>query len=157
MLIDSFTRKYAFLSNFAKCPHPIVIGSKQSLTAEALFQANKTLNAELQDKILASSAATAKKLGGKVELRPEWDEIRLRVMEIVIAAKFPDSMAAPLWSLSQKLMMTGSAILVEGNDWGDIFWGAVRPPDAQNGPWMGQNNLGLLLMRRREHLMRELA
>lgn len=153
MLIDSFKGQYAFLSNFYVCPFPIVVGSKQAKTVEALFQANKTLDPITQDKILSLSTGTAaKKLGQKVELRPDWDEKKVGIMEYLISLKFPLSASLPNGSLTQKLVATGDAHLVEGNDWGDQFWGCVRPPDVQNGPWMGQNWLGVILMDRRARL-----
>lgn len=40
--------------------------------------------------------------------------------------------------LSEMLEATGDAELIEGNHWGDTFWGVC------NG--VGQNNLGKLLM-----------
>ncbi len=154
MLIDSFKGKYAFLSNFYACPHPIVVGGKQAITTEALYQANKTLDSAMQDKILATkTGSAAKKLGAKVELREGWDEKKVGIMEFLISMKFPLSFNLPNGSLSEKLCETGDAILVEGNDWGDRFWGAIRPPDAQNGPWMGLNWLGTILMDHRKILL----
>lgn len=46
--------------------------------------------------------------------------------------------------LGQKLIDTGNATLIEGNDWGDKTWGMV------NGA--GQNKLGKILMKIREKL-----
>ena len=46
--------------------------------------------------------------------------------------------------IAQKLMNTGDAILIEGNYWGDTYWGKC------NG--VGQNNLGKILMKFREEL-----
>ena len=37
-----------------------------------------------------------------------------------------------------KLLDTGDAILIEGNDWGDRYWGVCDG--------VGQNKLGLILM-----------
>ena len=46
--------------------------------------------------------------------------------------------------LGQKLMNTGDAVLIEGNYWGDRYWGVC------NGE--GQNKLGKILMKIREEL-----
>ncbi len=45
---------------------------------------------------------------------------------------------SPEMILSEMLEATGDAELIEGNHWGDTFWGVC------NG--VGQNNLGKLLM-----------
>ncbi len=154
MLIDSFKGKHSFLSNFYVCPFPIVVGSKQCYHLEGLYQANKTLDGAMQDKILATkTGAAAKKLGAKVELREDWEEKKVGIMEYLISLKFPGSFNMPNGSLSEKLCETGDAVLVEGNDWGDQFWGCVLPPDAQNGPWMGLNWLGQILQDRRATLL----
>lgn len=49
--------------------------------------------------------------------------------------------------LSNLLIDTDDAILVEGNDWGDTTWGMV------NGK--GKNQLGKILMELREELIKE--
>jgi predicted NAD-dependent protein-ADP-ribosyltransferase YbiA (DUF1768 family) len=41
--------------------------------------------------------------------------------------------------LKEKLLATGGAVLVEGNTWGDTFWGVYK----RNG----MNHLGRLLMK----------
>jgi len=46
--------------------------------------------------------------------------------------------------LRAKLLNTGTSKLVEGNTWGDRFWGVCRG--------QGENNLGRLLMKVREEL-----
>ena len=46
--------------------------------------------------------------------------------------------------LAQKLIETGNAKLVEGNCWGDKFWGVCKGE--------GKNNLGLILMKVRGEL-----
>lgn len=50
------------------------------------------------------------------------------------------------------LLNTGEAELIEGNTWGDKFWGAVW--DKELG-WVGQNWLGKLLMEEREFNQKE--
>ena len=46
--------------------------------------------------------------------------------------------------LRDALLATGNSLLIEGNTWGDYFWGKV------NGH--GENQLGLILMDVREKL-----
>ena len=45
------------------------------------------------------------------------------------------------------LINTGCTMLVEGNDWGDKFWG--RCLDKTTGRWVGLNTLGVILMEER--------
>ncbi len=46
--------------------------------------------------------------------------------------------------LAQRLLATGDAELVEGNNWGDRFWGICRGE--------GRNELGKILMKVRDEL-----
>ena len=48
--------------------------------------------------------------------------------------------------LKRLLLATGDAVLIEGNTWGDRFWGV----DKRTGK--GENHLGLILMDIREEL-----
>ncbi|GAP61301.1 swarming motility protein YbiA [Arthrobacter sp. Hiyo1] len=74
-------------------------------------------------------------------LRPNWDNLRLFVMEMVVRGKFRDP------ALAELLIATGDAHLVEGNTWGDRFWGV----DLSDG--RGLNMLGLTLMKERARLI----
>lgn len=143
-MISSFRGDYSFLSNFAPCQ--IRLGGVVYPSAEHAFVAAKTLNPIQRSQVAAcSSPAEAKRLGRKVSLRAGWDEIRLEVMQAIVSQKFRSS---PL--LAKKLLATGSEELVEGNTWGDRFWGAV----LVDGSWVGMNHLGHILMRVREDLRR---
>ena len=71
-------------------------------------------------------------------IRNDWGEIKLKVMESIVTVKFSDP------TLARKLLDTGGATLIEGNDWGDTFWGVYRGK--------GRNELGKILMRVREEL-----
>ena len=62
-------------------------------------------------------AGAAKRVGRMLPLRPDWEEVKVRVMETVLRTKFHDP------DLRARLLATGEADLVEGNHWGDKFWG----------------------------------
>ena len=79
-----------------------------------------------------------------MKLRPDWESVRLSVMARVVGAKF---MQNP--NLAVRLVATGMMPLVEGNIWGDTFWGV----DARTGN--GENHLGKILMNVREDLLRK--
>jgi ribA/ribD-fused uncharacterized protein len=65
-----------------------------------------------------------------VEIRRDWDEVKLRIMEGLVRQKFSKD---PV--LRQRLLDTGDQDLVEGNTWGDTFWGVCR---GQGSNWLGR-------------------
>lgn len=133
--IDSFDGPYRFLSNFYKLPDPIEWDGLLFTTTEHAFQAAKTHDLEARKRIRdCAEPGQAKKLGRAVKpLRPDWESVKTNVMEAILCVKF----AHPI--LMRWLLETGDAELVEGNTWGDRFWGTV------NGK--GRNELGKALMR----------
>lgn len=140
-MITKFAEEYFFLSNFF--PFQIVHEGLMYPTAEHAYQAAKT-NCKLS-KIAIQAAATpgiAKRMGSKVILKPYWDTLRVQTMYDILDIKF----AYPI--LARKLVATGIEDLIEGNNWGDKFWGAVLEGDT----WVGANMLGKLLMHIRFNL-----
>lgn len=133
--IDSFNGNYRFLSNFH--PSKVTYDDVEYSTVEAAYQAAKTLNLSMRKKIrLADTPKKAKDLGRKVELRADWENIKLQVMETLLRQKFsqPD--------FKRALLNTKTSELIEGNWWGDVWWGVC------NG--RGENHLGKLLMKIRK-------
>lgn len=63
----------------------------------------------------------------------------MNIMEELVMRKFTDHV-----SLSQLLIDTHPHELIEGNTWGDKYWGVCKGP--------GMNNLGKILMRTRDTL-----
>lgn len=139
--IDSFNGKHHFLSNFH--PSKVVLDDEEYPSVEHAYQAAKTANLSYRKLIReAISPGTAKKLGKKAPLRPDWEAIKLSVMENLLRQKFkqPD--------LRQALVDTGDAELIEGNWWGDVYWGVCAS--------VGENHLGKLLMKIRSDLVNHL-
>lgn len=148
-MISSFQGEYRFLSNFWE--EPVVLKGRKFKTAEHAYQACKTLEPGAQQAIMdALTPGEAKRRGANVSIRPDWETIKVAVMTAVIQAKF-----ASTTKLSHKLMLTGSHELVEGNAWGDKFWGCVLEP-AGGTTWVGRNELGLILMAQRTVLQHEI-
>jgi len=140
MAITSFREQFAFLSNFY--PARVVLDGTIYPTVEHAYQAAKTLVRAERDGILdANTPGKAKLLGRKATLRPNWDTIKVTIMRNLIAQKFADP------KLRKLLLITGNDRLVEGNTWGDTFWGVC------NG--QGQNMLGQLLMAERSKILTE--
>lgn len=130
-LIDSFQGEYEFLSNFY--PSPITYEGVEYPTVEHAFQAAKTTDNTLRRVISRlSTPGKAKRAGRSLQLRSGWDDLRLQVMSTLVELKFQDP------ELRRKLIGTGSARLIEGNHWHDIFWGVCEGK--------GENNLGKILM-----------
>jgi ribA/ribD-fused uncharacterized protein len=142
-IIDSFKNEHNWLSNFFKSP--ITIDGITYPTIEHAFQAAKTDVIEEKLKIVANAnPVIAKRIGKKVQLRENWDELRVEIMRKLIDLKFQDEV------LAEKLIATGDATLVEGNHWHDNYWGACSC--AKCSGKTQSNNLGLLLMEKREKL-----
>lgn len=136
-MIDRFDGEYAFLSNYSASPFRI--DYVLFPTMEHYFQANKADNQNDYLHIAyAPTPGEAKRLGRKIQLRPDWEKIKDNVMLTGLHKKFTDP------ELRSLLLATGDEELVEGNYWGDTYWGVC------NG--VGQNKLGKLLMQVREEI-----
>lgn len=136
--ITAFADEHRFLSNFWFVPGGVRLGDLTGPTVEHVFQAAKTLDPAQRAAVLAAEKpGPAKRLGGRVTLRPDWERVKLGVMARLQASKY----AQP--DLAQQLLATGDALLVEGNRWCDTFWGVCSCP-AHND--QGQNWLGQILM-----------
>jgi len=139
--IDSFRGEYGFLSNFYPCEMVAEWdqGFAKVPTLEHAFQAAKAVRREDFSAICrAATPGAAKRLGKTIPIRGDWDAVKLRVMEDLLRQKFSNP------ELRKKLLETCGSELVEGNDWGDIFWGVCRGK--------GENHLGKLLMKIRDSL-----
>lgn len=144
-VIAEFRGRFRFLSNFWLAEVWFEGVCYPSL--EHAFQAAKTLDPGEREWIRqASSPKQAKRRGGRcgeggrrITLRRDWEAVKVEVMRELIAIKF-----AAGSELARRLLATGERELVEGNWWGDRFWGVC---DGR-----GENWLGRLLMERRAAL-----
>lgn len=150
-VVPRFEGEYFFLSNFYESPFEW--RSHQFPTAEHAFQASKAYamsDARLPDMtsymnsvVLAETPKRAKHLGRIVPLDvKEWERIKVQYMREIVHAKF-----AQCQGLAGQLINTGAMMLVEGNTWGDKFWG--RCLDKDTGKMVGLNTLGAILMEER--------
>lgn len=135
-MISSFTGKHSFLSNFYPCK--IQFEDILYPSSEHAYVAAKTNDLSLRKEIAeVPTAGKVKRIGRKLELREDWDTIKLITMHKILENKFdPSRTDIPLhvW-----LLETAPHELVEGNTWGDTYWGQCPVGN-------GQNNLGKLLM-----------
>ncbi len=130
-LITCFDGEYRWLSNFEKAlvtydgvPYP---------TAENAYQAAKTLDLTERELFTRVTPGEAKRRGKEVTLRPDWDKVKIAIMFQILVDKFTRNL-----HLAKKLLETGNFVLIEGNDWGDTFWGVCND--------QGANHLGSCLM-----------
>lgn len=112
MKISSFTGRYRFLSNF--WPVEIFLDGDKYKSVEHAYQAAKTLDDIERFNIRqAPTASEAKKLGRKIKkIRPNWDKIKLSIMESLLRQKF-NIAKHPI--LAQALLETYPNELIEGN------------------------------------------
>ena len=137
-MINEFRGKYYFLSNFYETP--VTWNGLTYLNNEAAFQSAKTFSD--RECFTNLDPSSAKKLGRKVQLRSDWENVKDDVMYEICKAKFSQNT-----ELKKRLLSTGNEHLEEGNTWGDKIWGTL------NG--IGENRLGKILMRIREELRNE--
>lgn len=137
--IGEFQDDYRWLSNFWLVP--IVVDGVAFPSVEHAYQAAKFDDNPWAKKMFADRnmrPGEAKTLAKKFKPTPDWPQKKLAVMERLLRIKFSNQ------ELAQMLIDTGEAILVEGNNWRDTFWGVYKG--------VGANHLGELLMKIRKEL-----
>lgn len=143
MKIESFIKEYRFLSNF----HPVKVSLMDPVheelffnSVEAAYQAAKCIDSNDKLLFVNLNAADAKALGRKVKMVKNWDDIKLDVMEDLVRQKFK------VPTLRQCLLDTCGKELIEGNWWGDHYWGV----DIKTGE--GLNHLGNIISKIRDEI-----
>lgn len=127
-----FRGEFWFLSNMARTP--ITYKQYKFENSEAFFQACK--DGSKVAMFQGVDGPTAKRLGRRVNLRPDWEKVKVRIMEKVVRMKFEQHP-----ELLERLKAIPGEI-VEDNTWNDTFWGRC------NG--RGRNELGKILMKIRD-------
>lgn len=135
--VESFSGVFGFLSNF-RSPS-VTFEGMTFKTVEHAYQAAKTLDINERREIQSKRyPGGAKKHGHKVTMRDDWHDIKLEVMETLLRQKFANPYYRDL------LLCTEDLELIEGNTWGDTFWGVCKG--------VGENHLGKLLMKIRNDI-----
>lgn len=147
-MIDSFTGRWNFLSNFF--PVEIEHQGIKYPSVEHYYVAMKVKNDQQIDgkyigyvdcRELISKIKTpgeAKRFGRTLKIRKDWDNVKFDVMLWGVREKFKKE------ELKEMLLNTGDQQLIEGNFWNDTYWGVCKG--------VGENNLGKILMRVREEV-----
>lgn len=144
MVIQEFRGVHRFLSNFFPCNIEyagLKFGSVEHAYQYAKFELNPTVREKILKCITPGDAKRASRLYSSA-IRKDWNSVKLQIMEQLLREKFSDKNL----HLKISLIQTGDEEIVEGNKWGDTFWGV----DMRIGK--GENNLGKLLMEIREEI-----
>lgn len=138
--ITVFDGEYRFLSNFYEVD--IYYWDNMSFwSAEHAYQYMKCGDRDGNSKgriMMARTPGEAKRIGQKIPLRRDWEYMKLYVMLKIVRRKFDNR------ALANQLLLTGHRELIEGNSWGDMFWGMCGSS--------GHNHLGKILMIVRDEL-----
>ena len=130
---------YQFLSNMHLCR--VHMYGVWYNSVENAYQASKCADPADRVQFQNLNPYAAKQAGKSVNIRPDFNGLRLVFMEELLRRKFSD--LNPV--LKQKLIDTGDIELVEVNNWNDFFYGECRG--------IGDNHLGKLLMKIRQELV----
>ncbi|MFO0971017.1 MAG: NADAR family protein [Candidatus Saccharimonadales bacterium] len=159
MTIERFRGEHFYLSNMYPLKVPILaLCGIQVPTSEHVYMSGRFVDPDVQREVAEIRAepsdaswyangkavkSFARKLvdSGEEQL-PDWPNAKLDLMYEAVKRKF-----AANHDIALLLAQTGVEELVEGNDWGDRFWG-VDPIGSTDG----ENHLGLILMRVRNEL-----
>lgn len=136
-VIAMFNGDYRFLSNFYPCE--IAWDNLEYPSVENAYQARKTSDPHLRFRFTQYGAGAAKRVGRSLILPENWETIKFMHMAELVRQKFTRHR-----ELGRMLLDTGDAALIEGNYWGDTYWGVC------NGE--GENHLGKILECVRETL-----
>jgi ribA/ribD-fused uncharacterized protein len=135
--IGRFSDQFSFLSNFYESV--LEYEGIKYPTVEHAFQAAKTRDSETRHQIAKmQTPSEAKAAGNRNGILKDFDPIgwelrKDKVMEELLRIKFQNP------DLKNLLAQTGNAKLIEGNTWGDTYWGV----DVVTG--VGANKLGVIL------------
>lgn len=137
--ITSFSGSFRFLSNFYPCK--VVYEGIEYPSSEHAYVAAKTDN-QLQKLAISEipGASDVKRFGRQIKLKDNWDNIKISIMKNIVEAKFDQNP-----DLMKLLQETRNYELIEGNNWGDKFWG-------QSPLGNGRNELGKILMSVRDDI-----
>ncbi len=135
--ITQFQGEWRWLSNFG--PGEVTLGKLTFPRREHGYQASKSLNLEVRKGFTdpAMTAGQAKRAGGFIEIRPDWERVKKKIMLLVVLSAFTQNL-----DLQKLLTETEDAYLEEGNTWHDNFWGACGCPRHLGA---GENWLGRIL------------
>lgn len=136
--------KYGCFSNFYPCT--VEYEGIVYPNSECAWQSLKTFDMDSRDKFATYTPAGAKKMGRRVSLRSDWEEVKYDLMVEVCYAKFSQNEG-----LKKILLSTGDEEIIENTTpWHDNIWGNCECEKCKNKE--GKNLLGKALMEVRKSL-----
>lgn len=136
--------KYGCFSNFHPCQ--VEYDGLVYPNSECAWQSLKTLDKNIRSRFTTYSPQGAKKIGRRVDLRSDWEDVKYQLMVEVLYAKFSQNS-----DLGKILLTTGDELLVENTTgWHDNIWGNCECDRCKDKE--GLNLLGKALMEVREKL-----
>lgn len=142
--IRGFFNENRWLSNFWPCV--VKLDGVEYPSAEHAYQAAKTLDPQKRLPFRFGLARDAKKLGKTLEIRADWDDVKIMVMADLLRQKFSQ------FPFKQNLKKTGGIPIIEENYWHDNFWGVCTCTKCRRAK-LGANNLGILIMNIRGEIL----
>ena len=136
-MIDKLANDSFFLSNYYELPFEY--NGLSYRNAEAAFHAQKVMLDEDRVKFTNLRADQANRLGGRVPLRSDWEEVKDDIMLDILRSKFN------CHTMKKKLLETGDQEIVYHNRQGDQYWGVCGGE--------GENRLGEILMKIRSEII----
>ena len=132
-MIIEFKDEYRWLSNFVDVE--VEWEGRQYKSVEHAYQSAKSLDKEWKRFCRSDvSSGKVKRASRRIEIRDDWEAIKKSVMKNLLTQKFSDERFRSL------LLATGDTYIIEGNTWGDTFWGV----DMYSSE--GENILGKMIM-----------
>ena len=133
-MIKEFQKENRWLSNFWLVD--VEFDGHIFMSVENAYQfAKAESDKDKQTMLSAYNPVDARRLGRRIKVREDWEDVKLIIMKSLVRQKFILNT-----DLRNKLISTGIEEIQEGNTWGDKFWGV----DLHSG--VGENRLGKIIM-----------
>lgn len=147
--VGSFSGDLEFLSNMYKIPIYFNESKYDNFqpdfkiypSSENLYQALKCKYIKDRELFQNVDPHKSKRIGKTIELRCDWDNVRLEAMQLAIDLKFKNI------ELAEKLIDLPDDKIIEFNNWGDRFFGIC------NGE--GLDHLGKILRSKKQQIIKD--
>lgn len=147
--VGSFSGDLEFLSNMYKIPIYFNESKYDNFqpdfkvypSSENLYQALKCKYIKDRELFQNVDPHKSKRIGRSIEIRSDWDNVRLEAMKLAIDLKFKNI------ELAEKLIDLPDDKIIEFNNWGDRFFGIC------NGE--GLDHLGKILRAKKQQIIKD--
>ena len=147
--VGSFSGDLEFLSNMYKIPVYFNESKYDNFqpdfkvypSSENLYQALKCRYVRDRELFQNVDPYKSKRIGRTIEIRSDWDAVRLEAMQVAIDLKFKNI------ELAERLITLPDDKIVEFNNWGDRFFGIC------NGE--GLDHLGKILRAKKQQIIKD--